>query len=305
LVKEPAPSAAAFRLVAAVSLFSLNPIIFRQLPLDPVTILASVCAIAAAVLTAGVVWRQGMAAFVPRAPARWSTARLVVWFVLNNVLYVTALKQTTIANATMTHYLAPLLVAALAAPFLGEPVRRRAVAAMALACAGTAVLLGGSGLSLGDRHFVGLVAGVGSAVFFALEIVEKKNLAPLERPELIALRYLVLGTVLLGPVADRGALAAMPIADLALLLFAGAVTTAGGNILFNSALRVATAQQGATAGYLEPVGAILWGLLLLGEVPDRFAVAGGGLVVAGIALSILGSPSRPAPGRPAAVSARE
>lgn len=274
------------RLLAAVSLFSLNPIIFRQLPLEPVAILAAVCAIAGAVLAATGLRTGGITALVPAGAARGPAARLVVWFVLNNILYVTALKTTTIANATLTHYLAPLMVAALAAPLLGERVRPRVLAAIGLACAGTAVMMAGSGLSLGDRHFVGVLAGTASAVFFALEIVEKKRLAPIEPADRIAVRYLLFGATLLAPFVDYAAFAALTVTEGALLLLSGIVVTAAGNLLFNSALRTASAQHAAVAGYVEPAGAIAWALVLLGEVPDAFGAGGAALVAAGIALSL-------------------
>jgi drug/metabolite transporter (DMT)-like permease len=281
-----ASGAGAGRALVAVLLFSLNPVLFRQLPLDAVTILAGVSAIAAvALLSAAAV--RGRAARIVAPSAAWlPTIRLAVWFTVNNALYLTAIQNTTIANATMTHYLAPLIVAALAAPLLGEHVRPRAAVAMGLAGTGVVVMLAGSGLSFDDTQFIGLLAGSASALFFALEIVEKKVLAPSDAADVVAARYLILAVVLLAAFVDYRALASLRGLEAGLLVFAGVVAAAVGNILFNSALRTISAQRAATIGYLEPVGAIAWALLLIREVPDRFGIAGGALVIAGILLVI-------------------
>jgi drug/metabolite transporter (DMT)-like permease len=287
------------RVLAAVLLFSVNPVLLRQLALDAVTILAAVSALAVLTLLAAGIRHGRPAQLFSRAAAWNPTIRLSFWFAVNNALYLTAVQKTSIANATMTHYLAPLLVAALAAPLLGERVHARAVWAMGLACTGVLVMMAGSGLSLGDAHFIGLLAGTGSALFFALEIIEKKILAPTDAADLVAARYLLLSTILLAPFVDYAALAAAPVDDLAILLLIGVVTSACGNVLFTSGLRTVEAQHAATIGYLEPLGAVVWALLLIGERPDGFGIAGGSLVVAGILIVVTASqPSRGSADRP-------
>jgi drug/metabolite transporter (DMT)-like permease len=81
------------------------------------------------------------------------------------------------------------------------------------------------------------------------------------------------------------------VAEAAALVLAGAVTSAWGIYLFTSALRTVSAQRAAALSYLEPLAAVGWALLLIQEVPDRFAVAGGGLVLAGILMVVTMPPS--------------
>jgi drug/metabolite transporter (DMT)-like permease len=286
------PSPGSRRVLAAVLLFSLNPVLYRKVSLDPLTILWSVNAIAALTLVAASAWRGRAAQIVALSSGIPAILLLAVCFTVNNALFLTALQRTTVANATLTHYLAPLFVAALAAPLLHEPLRGRALAAMSIACLGVLVMVAGSGLSLADAHFVGLVCGTGSAVFFALEIVQKKVLAPTAPADVIAARYLLLSLVLLAPFTHYSAVRDARIIDLAVLTGAGVITSAFGIYLFTSALRTVSAQHAAAISYLEPLGAVLWALLLIGEVPDRFGVAGGSLVLVGI-LMIVVTPPQP------------
>jgi len=53
------------------------------------------------------------------------------------------------------------------------------------------------------------------------------------------------------------------------------------------------ATQAALVSMLEPIANPLWVLLVLGEVPSVFAVAGGAVVLAAIVWRTLGAPAAP------------
>ena len=116
------------RLLAAVLLFSLNPVLYRQLSLDPFTILSSVNAIAALALVAASACHGRAGQIVALSSGLPAILLLAVCFALNNVLFLTAVQKTTVANATVTHYLAPLFLAVVFAPWLlAEKATRREV----------------------------------------------------------------------------------------------------------------------------------------------------------------------------------
>ena len=209
------------RVVVAVLLFALNPVLYRQLPLDPFTILASVNAIAVLALAAARTGGEGLRHLVSIPRAWRATVTLAVCFTINNVLFLAALQRTTVGNATLTHYLAPLFVTAIAALYLGEAVRGRSLLALALACAGVLVMLAGGRRSPNDTHLVGLLFGTASAVFFAFEIVLKKVLAPSAPADVIAARYLALSVIFLVPFTNYSALGAVDGWPLAVLEITG------------------------------------------------------------------------------------
>ena len=99
---------------------------------------------------------------------------------------------------------------------------------------------------------------------------------------MIAARYLALSVIFLVPFTNYSALGAVDGWPLAVLILAGVVTSAVAITLVTGALRVVSAQHAAVISYLEPFGAVLWALLLLHEFPDRFGLAGGTLILAGI-----------------------
>ena len=53
-----------------------------------------------------------------------TVAGLAIFFTLNNVLFISAIKVTTIANAVLTHYLAPVFVVLLEYRNQGEGQQR-------------------------------------------------------------------------------------------------------------------------------------------------------------------------------------
>ena len=60
-------------------------------------------------------------------------------------------------------------------------------------------------------------------------------------------------------------------------------------------MRYLRVQHPSIMGYLEPVSAPLYALLLLGQVPSRWTVAGGVLIVAAGVLVVLYGREEPAP----------
>ena len=109
------------------------------------------------------------------------------------------------------------------------------------------------------------------------------------------------GAILLLPVplvAGLGWLASPE--GVALALYLGAVPTALAYLLFARGLRRLSAGETATLTLAEPLTAVMLGALVLGERPGTVAIAGAGLVLAG--LLVLAAP-RGAP-RPAAGAGR-
>ena len=85
---------------------------------------------------------------------------------LNNFTFFYAFHNTTIANAVLTHYIAPVLVAILAAIFLKESVTKRIVISIIIASIGLWIMMGvkpGNFITLLsnlDRNTVGILSGL-------------------------------------------------------------------------------------------------------------------------------------------------
>ena len=192
-------------------------------------------------------------------------------------LYVGSTKETTAANAIFLQYTAPVYVIVLAPLVLRERLRPSDGAALAICLVGIAVLFLGNQDS-GDAR--GLWMGLGSGAFYGLFLL---SLRRTRYADPIAVTFVnCLGVaVLLAPapgVWDVGA------ADLRLLALMGLVQFALPYVFFTFGLQRVSGAEASLIALAEPVLNPVWVVLLLGEEPTAATVAGGGIILAGLAL---------------------
>jgi len=203
--------------------------------------------------------------------------------------FVTATKLTTAANAIFLQYAGVVWVLLLSPVVLHEPMRRRDVAAIAVALGGMALFFLGK---LETRGMSGNVLALVSSVFFAALVLA------LRREHDAAESAITWGNIL-------AAVALLPFVrhDLALsprsfgvLLFLGVVQIALAYLLFVRGLKFVTATQASLTGMLEPVMNPVWVFLFIGERPSGFAVIGAVIVLAAIGWhSLAGAPAADLP----------
>ena len=194
---------------------------------------------------------------------------------------------------------APAFTGLVARLFTGERLGRRWTAATALACAGVALLVLGSGaggaVSAGGVGLA-LLAGAG---YSGYAVASKRMLDSGARPEAVMAAVFGSGAVLLAPGARGGARGRAPHtrrAHAGPLPRPGADRT-GLSVVARGLSRVG-ASEAATLTLAEPLTASLLGVVALGERPGLGAAAGAALILAG--LTLLALPSR----RPARDPAR-
>ncbi len=206
---------------------------------------------------------------------------LGVSFTLNNTLFISAIKMTTIANAVFSHYFAPVILLVLGFLFLREKPTMLSVLAVTVSFTGLIVIFSPSVAIPGDRHFTGLLLGTGSALFFAIEIMLKKILTRDFDVEIIVMLYLLISVLCLLPFISGSKLLTLSAFEILALLASGIICSAVGITLFTSGLREVEAHRAGVFSYIEPAGAVLWGALIAGELPGAVVLAGGGLILLG------------------------
>jgi len=276
--------AGALQIAGAMVLWSSWGLFVRWLPVPPWAITFYVGIFSAA--AAGAAW---LALGNPPAglwPRRHGVALglIGVVFLVNNVAYLTALQRTTVANAVLTHYTAPVFVALLAPLVLGERRLPCTVPALALSVMGLGLLLPGVELRLEDRHLQGLALGVGSGVAYAVLVLLARyySLRVAALP-LIFVQNLVIAVALL-PLGWR--LGLPDGATLGTLVVLGVVHATIGGVLYLRGIRRVRAQGAAILGYLEPLGAVLLAAAFLEETPGGMALLGGCLILLAGALVV-------------------
>jgi drug/metabolite transporter (DMT)-like permease len=202
---------------------------------------------------------------------------------VNWILFLGALATTKVAVAVLLGYTGPVFVAALA-PFVSrEPYDKRIVGPLVLALGGTAIIVGLGGLSLeGGRSLLGAAMAFCSALTYAGLMLTGKRLLRNVSASVLAFGEYAFATLLLLPAVLLLPGPSQP-KEWAALATLGVVHTTAAVLIFFSGLRLVRADQAAVFTYAEPVTAVIFAAIFLGE-PLTWATAVGGaaVVAAGI-----------------------
>jgi DME family drug/metabolite transporter len=197
--------------------------------------------------------------------------------------FFAAVQDTGVAVGTVVAIgSGPAFAGALGWLVVREAPGRRWAAATALACAGVTLLVLGGGSA--DVSATGVLLALGAgAGYAAYTVIAKQLLRGGHSPERVMAGAFGTGGLLLLPVLalTAGAWLGTP-GGLALIAFLGLVPTAIAYVLFARGLRELTAGETATLTLAEPLTAAALGAVVLGERPGAVAVAGAGLVLAGL-----------------------
>lgn len=235
-----------------------------------------------------------------RLPARrkLALAGMGALLALNWVLFFSALKLTDVAVAVLLAYCGPIFVTALSPLVTREPFDRRVLVPLALALAGTAVIVGPRDLRLSEgTHLLGAGLAFASAFTYAVLVLNAKRLLKGIPATVYMLGEDITAALLLLPVVLATPGPSGPV-EWGSLLTLGMVHTAFTGFLFLSALRTVRADHAAVLTYAEPVSAVVFAALFLAEPLTLATVAGGALVVLGgvLVARMVPTPGIEAPG---------
>lgn len=211
---------------------------------------------------------------------------LGIFLMLNNLAFFYAFQNTTIANAVLTHYTAPIIVAFLAAAFLGEKVTGRLITAITVASAGLWILLDGCSISAAQGY--GIAAGLASGLSYAIIIILSRSYARHFSPVVLSFLANSCVVVMLLPF-----IRVLPLHAWRSLLIMGIVHSTVAPILYYKGLQTVTANRAAVLGYLEPVSAILFSMVFLNEVPHLYSFFGGVMILFSGYLTVRGEDMKP------------
>jgi drug/metabolite transporter (DMT)-like permease len=212
---------------------------------------------------------------------------------VSSLLLYTSIRAAGVAVAMILLYMMPVWVA-LVAPRVFH-LRREPIVfpALAMALAGLAVILApglfgdGAGTSA-----LGLAAGAGAGATYAVFVLQVKDLTRRVAPTTVAISEIGLGALFLLPLA-LGQLSStayhFTMRDLVVLLVMGVVCTALAHTLWVEGTRRVRVEHVSILGYVEPVAAPVYALVLLGQRPTVWTAAGGALILlAGMLVIVLG-----------------
>ena len=210
----------------------------------------------------------------------------VLWFGLYNVALNAGELRVDAGTAAMLIQLSPVLVAVLAAVFLGE----RATPALGvglLVAFGGVVLIATSTSDHGQRDPLGVFLCLVSAAAYAVSLIFQKPLV--SRLSAIEVTWIActVGALVCLPFAPGLArdAADASASDIAWVLYLGVFPTAIAFSTYAFALTSMSAGNLSVTTYLVPPITVLLSWVLLSEAPPGMAYVGGALCLLGVALA--------------------
>lgn len=203
-----------------------------------------------------------------------------VFFLSNTLLFYFAFTHTTIANAVLTHYTAPIFVALMAPLLLKEKVLKTTWFAIVLSSIGLWFILNtsasGGEVSLGNSESRGILAGAFSGLAYALLILIVRAIATRYSSLFIIFVQNSIVALILFPFAVKQGIT---LQSLPYLITLGIVHSTIAPLLYVRGFIKVKANEAAILGYFEPVGAIILALIFLHEIPGMKALLGGVLIL--------------------------
>jgi drug/metabolite transporter (DMT)-like permease len=201
------------------------------------------------------------------------------------LLFVMATKLTTAANAIFLQYTAPVYVLIFEPLVFKEKYRRADFLVVAACAAGIALFFVGR---LRPEEMTGNLLALLSGVCFAafMLLIRLPRAGRVNRASSIIYGNLLLAAVC-APAFFRGAHEVTP-SDVGSVLFLGVVQIGLAYTLFTRGVeRGVRSLDAALVGYVEPLSNPVWVFLFLGERPSQWAILGGSIIVAAVALHTL------------------
>jgi drug/metabolite transporter (DMT)-like permease len=281
----PAPSTSADRM-RAIALMVVACTFFTGLDTS-----AKYLAIHKGVPVSQIVWCRlivqfvGLAVLVPAfgvmsLPAMFKTSKLTLQLVRSVLMVATtlfnflALQYLRLDQTVTIVFLAPLMVALLAGPFLGEWVGTRRL---------IAILIGFGGVVIAVRPGLGAVHpavlySLAGMLAYAVFMILTRYLSPYDPPFVTLFYSMFVGTVFAAPFAIMQWVAPQ---DLTTWLLLGGLGVLGGtgHYLFLHAYRLAPASSISPFLYLQLVTMVLAGWLVFGDLPDIWTLAGSAIII--------------------------
>jgi len=199
---------------------------------------------------------------------------------INWILLFEAYKYTTVSAATLSYYFAPVIVTVVCPILFKEKLTGKQIICFAMSTLGL-VLITGIGDVGGGSDFIGILFGLGAAVFYASVILLNKFIKNVEGIHRTFLQFLS-AIVILAPYVfmtsgvNLGKLNGIGWINL---MIVGLIHTGVTYCMYFSSLKELPGQKAAILSYIDPLTAVLISVTVLRETMTLWQAIGGILVL--------------------------
>ena len=200
----------------------------------------------------------------------------------NWIFFFQAYKHTTISNAVLSYYFAPVFVLILSPLVLKEKLSAKKIICIGVAMLGMLFIVGSSGVSTsGLDHLIGIGYGLLAAAFYATLMLLNKFIKNMDGLE-ITLIQLGTATLLLIPyvfLTEGFGILEVSSSSIPFILILGIVHTGIGFLLFFSGMQKLKGQSIAALSYADPITSLVISAVILQEQTTFVQLLGGALLL--------------------------
>ena len=199
----------------------------------------------------------------------------------NWILLFEAYKYTTVAISTLSYYFAPVIVTVVCPFLFKEKMTGRQILCFVMSTLGLALVVGITDLGSGGNDAVGVAFGLGAAVLYATVILLNKFIKGVTGIHRTFLQFLAAIAVLTPYVLFTSGmnLGSLNGTGWVCLLVVGLVHTGITYCMYFSSLKELPGQEAAILSYVDPLVAVVIGVLLLKEPLNWQQLVGGALIL--------------------------
>lgn len=199
---------------------------------------------------------------------------------INWILLFEAYKYTTVSIATLSYYFAPVIVTVVCPILFHEKLTGKQMVCFAMSTLGI-VMITGVGDMRGGNDFVGILFGLGAAVFYATVILLNKFIKNVEGIHRTFFQFLSAILILIPYVMMTSGvtLRKMNTIGWVNLLTVGFIHTGVTYCMYFSSLKELPGQKAAILSYIDPLVAVIISVAVLGEKMTLWQAAGGILIL--------------------------
>ena len=203
----------------------------------------------------------------------------------NWILLFEAYKYTTVAIATLSYYFAPVIVTLVCPLLFHEKLSKKQILCFVMSTLGLSLVIGITNLGRGGNDLRGITFGLGAAALYATVILLNKFIKGVTGIHRTFLQFLAAIVVLIPYVLFTGGvhLGNLDVTGWICLLIVGLVHTGITYCLYFTSLKELSGQEAAILSYMDPLVAVVIGVLVLKE-PLSWQQLVGGLLILGFTL---------------------
>lgn len=269
-----------FMLIASMAIFGTLGIFVRNIPVS-----SGELALYRAVLATLLI---GVFLFLTKQWIPFSNIRKEVPLLLasgismgiNWILLFEAYKYTTVSVATLSYYFAPVIVTVVCPVLFKEKLTGKQIICFVMSTLGLVLITGIGNVGSGS-DFVGILFGLGAAVFYATVILLNKFIKNVEGIHRTFLQFLS-AIIILIPYVLMTSGVTLGIVDgigWINLLIVGLIHTGVTYCMYFSSLKELPGQKAAILSYIDPLVAVMISVTVLGESMTLQQVIGGILIL--------------------------